>query len=137
MEEFEKMSTQVQELLDEIYNHQNLVIINLKSIIDKKTKEIVKEAEEDATNPTPMVFKHDITVREYINNPNSIDVNDLPRQTAVGSNGQMYEAGVNPLVEKFKQTFGELADQNKKTFSDKGPTVILPTVEDDFKKKTV
>jgi len=79
LENMRNLSQQLKKLLNEIYDHRDLTVVNLKGVIDRRTNEVLKAAQEHASNPEPMVFKHDVEVKEFIDNPEVVDVKKLPR----------------------------------------------------------
>ena len=122
------------ELSTEAYNHKDLTIVRLKSLIDQRTKIIVSLASENVNAPQAQIFKHNIEIEERIINPNLVNVNNLPRPTILNSSEQMYQEGSNPLVDEFKDEYGEEALNIAHNFNTEGPTIIIPTKKAKIKK---
>lgn len=137
LENMRNLSQQLKKLLNEIYDHRDLTVVNLKGVIDRRTNEVLKAAQEHASNPEPMVFKHDVEVKEFIDNPEVVDVKKLPRQTEIGNTGKIFQEQTNPYVQEYINTFGEQSNEMKKVYSDQGPTVFIPAVQEEELKKVV
>lgn len=65
------------------------------------------QAQQKVDHPTPLRFKHEITVVEEIKNPTLINIDKLPPQTKMSLEGDIFQGEENPDVTKFKETFGE------------------------------
>lgn len=115
------------ELSTEAFNHKDLTIVRIKEYIDDRTKSIVDLARNNINSPQPQIFKHTIEIEERVVNPNLVNVDNLPRPTAIGSNDRMYEEGNNPLVDEFKEEYGDQAENLKENYSGQGPTIYIPT----------
>lgn len=70
------------ELLEELYNHRDLVILRVKKLVDHRIKNIMKQAEEDKLNPTPTIYKHEITIEEQVDKGNLPNYQNFPRPTS-------------------------------------------------------
>ena len=123
------------ELTTEAWNHKDLTIVRIKKYIDERTQSIVELARHNADSPQPQIFKHTIEIEERVVNPNLVNVNNLPRPTAVGSGDQMFREGENPDVTDFKDEYGEQADHLADNYSGQGPTIIIPTEREKLRRK--
>jgi len=114
--------TELVELLDEIDDHSVISRANLKKEIDMRTRVILEQAHENARNPLPKIIKHTIEIEEKINNPNYIDVRNLPRSTYEDHSTAVYEGESNPDVDEFRAKYGDkLIEEDIK-----GPIITLP-----------
>lgn len=113
--------------MNEIYNHRDLTVVKVKTEIDRRTKIIMKKAAENAQNPQPMRFKHEISVVEEVENPGQININQLPHETSMNPYGKMFKERDNVYVDQFKKIFGEDQDELSWNFSEMGPIITIPT----------
>jgi hypothetical protein len=103
IEIFSKLEAELDELITEIYDHNDVTIIKLKKHVDERTRKVIAMAQESYENPQPKLFKHVIEIQEKINAPRPIDVNDVPRPMVMDSSNQMYALHNNPYVDEFHE----------------------------------
>ena len=128
IEIFSKLEEELDELITEIYDHNDVTIIKLKKHVDERTRKVIAMAQESYENPQPKLFKHVIEIQEKINAPRPIDVNDVPRPMVMDSSTQMYAMHNNPRVDEFHEETDHKFIDGAEHFNvdNNGPIITIP-----------
>lgn len=129
IEIFSKLEEELDELITEIYDHNDVTIIKLKKHIDERTRKVIEMARESYENPQPKLFKHVIQIEEKVSGQRPIDVRDVPRPMLQDASSQMYALHNNPYVEQFNEETGhQFVDgaPDHLGVSNDGPIIQIP-----------
>lgn len=129
VERLKDIEAELNQLVTEIYDHNDVTIIKLKKHIDARTRKVIERARESYENPQPKLYKHVIEIQEKVNTPRPINVNNVPRPVVMDASNQMYAMHDNPYVEDFhNETNNELRDgQEYAEMNTEGPIIHIPS----------
>lgn len=117
----QNLYTEFAELLEEIDDHSIITRANIKKSIDMRTRVIIEQAHENVRNPKPKIIKHTIEIEEKINNPNTFDVDHIPRPTTNDGSTTIFGVDTNPAAESLRSIVGDVNDNDDLD----GPTVTI------------
>ena len=117
----ENLYTDLTELLDEIDDHSIITRANVKKAVDMRTRVIIEQAQENVRNPLPKIIKHTIEIEERISNPNSLNVDHIPRPTTHDGSSTVFGLESNPDAERIREPIERLSDDDVE-----GPTITIP-----------
>ena len=114
------MYNDLTELLDEIDDHSIISRANIKKAIDMRTRVIVEQAHENVRNPLPKIIKHTIEIEEKINDPNSVNVDNIPRPIVHDGSTTLFAGHDSAEVEGLRAAVQDARDD-----ATDGPTVTI------------
>lgn len=136
VEKFKDIEAELNQLITEIYDHNDVTIIKLKKHIDARTRKVIERARESYENPQPKLYKHVIEIQEKVNTPRPINVHNVPRPVVMDASNQMYAMHDNPYVEDYLAETGDHGDGiEESSMNNEGPIIHIPSRKLNDKKE--
>lgn len=116
------------DILNEIDVHQDLMVIQIKSYIDKRTVKIKKEIIELKKHPRPIIHKKKIRISQMGRDPpKRLKPEEIPRRIVLdGNSNHMFSRKISPRVDDLID-FDRYSEKRKETeyIVPDGPNVIF------------